>query len=186
MKPLPKRLKQILVLVLLLIAVQIGGVLVYRAIEDDRHAKGTAAFTYDRVSGEPRGLDASLVTTNGTVTTLRASIGEPLFVHFWATWCEPCRTELPELLELAHKRNVRVVLVSVDESREVIRHFFEGKVPPQVVLDEEGSARRAFAISSLPDTFLLDREGRPTTRFHGARNWLSAEARAELDRMLAR
>ena len=62
MKPLPRRLKQVLFLVLLLVAVQVAGVLVYRAVEKARHPEPAAApFVYESVAGEPRGLDAKLV-----------------------------------------------------------------------------------------------------------------------------
>jgi thioredoxin-like negative regulator of GroEL len=111
------------------------------------------------------------MTPSGRSVSLRLSLEKPVLVHFWATWCEPCGEELPRLLEFGRAKQVALVLVSVDESWQVIRHFFGGDPPPEVVLDHAGEARSAFAVSTLPDTYLLDRRGRTVARFHGPKDW---------------
>jgi thiol-disulfide isomerase/thioredoxin len=180
------RAKRIAVVVAGLVGVQVAAVLAYRAIQSEKPVSGLPTeFEFERLALEARGLDAALPEPKGGVTTLRAQVGKPLIVHFWATWCEPCRAELPKLVEFGQTRGVRISLISVDESWEVVRHFFDGNVPVGVVLDKEGTARNAFGISTLPDTYLLDATGRPMARFHGPRNWTGERARASLDRLLA-
>ena len=88
--------------------------------------------------------------------------------------------ELPQLLSFSRPRTL---LVSVDESWSVVDHFFEGKVPPPVVLDSQAEARRAYSVTTLPDTYLLDVSGQPRARFHGPRPWASAVATETLRRL---
>jgi thiol-disulfide isomerase/thioredoxin len=162
------------------VVLQVSATVVYRAVERSRAGRNSEPFRYELISGSPRGLDARLQSATGSVAELR-SFGEPILVHFWATWCEPCRRELPELLAL---EGPRVVLVSVDDGWPVVRHFFDGKVPESVVLDFEGKARTGFGVTTLPDSYLIGRGGRPIARFHGARAWSSSAARTELARLL--
>lgn len=112
---------------------------------------------------------------------LPGAAGSLLVVNVWATWCEPCRRELPQLLALERPR---VVLISLDDGWPVVRHFFEGNVPDSVMLDVEGGARTAFGVTTLPDSYLIGRGGRPIARFQGARAWSSSAARSELARLL--
>jgi thiol-disulfide isomerase/thioredoxin len=90
-------------------------------------------------------------------------------VHFWATWCAPCRTELPELLAAAEDEGVRVI-AATDEPGPVLERFFAGHVPPAVATDPDGRARRDYGVSGLPDTFLV-RDGRVVARAGGPRPW---------------
>jgi thiol-disulfide isomerase/thioredoxin len=160
---------------------------VYHVVEERRRERGASGdFAFELVTGEPHGIDSTLRVADGKAVTLRRFEGAPVLVHFWATFCEPCRVELPKLVEASAEGRTPLLLVSVDESWDVVRHFFDGKVPPGVVLDESGSARRAFRISTLPDTYLLDAAGRPTARFHGPRDWSAPNARAELTKLVER
>jgi thiol-disulfide isomerase/thioredoxin len=162
------------------VVLQLSAVAVYRVVERSRAGADSEPLRYELLSGAPRGLEARLQSANGSAAEL-GSFGEPILVHFWATWCEPCRRELPQLLALDRPR---VVLISVDDGWPVVRHFFEGNVPDSVVLDFEGGARAAFGVTTLPDSYLIGRGGRPIARFHGARTWSSSSARSELVKLL--
>lgn len=162
------------------LALQLSAIAVYRAVERSRADDEAEPLRHELLSGAPRGGDARLQSASGGVTQLR-SFAEPILVHFWATWCEPCRRELPQLLALERPR---VVLISLDDGWPVVRHFFEGNVPDSVLLDFEGGARTAFGVTTLPDSYLLGRGGRPIARFHGPRSWSSSAARTELARLL--
>lgn len=111
----------------------------------------------------------------------------PILVHFWATWCAPCRRELPALLDAARDAGVseRVLAVSTDASWQPVRGFFDGAIPAQIVREPEGAVARALGVSSLPDTYVIDAQGRATRRIHGALDWSRPEHRAWLAATLA-
>lgn len=96
-------------------------------------------------------------------------------VHFWATWCAPCRTELPALLDAADDEGV-VLLAATDEPRGVVERYFGRDVPAAVIEDPDGVARSAFGVSGLPDTFLVE-DGRVVARVGGPRDWTSRAGR---------
>jgi thiol-disulfide isomerase/thioredoxin len=127
---------------------------------------------------------------DGSRHSLSGLRGKLVMVHFWATWCEPCREELPGLLALASEleRSGRFALVaaSVGDEWDEIRRFFGGKVPGAVARPDGTDDHRRFGVSTLPDTYLVDAGGNVIVRYAGARDWRRAAARAQLDRMIGR
>jgi thiol-disulfide isomerase/thioredoxin len=98
----------------------------------------------------------------------------PLLLHFWATWCPPCRTELPGLLDLADDSGVEVLLVALDDDWEPVRRFLGRPVPAYVALADGNEVERRFGVHELPESFVVDRAGNMTLRFRGARDWTNA------------
>lgn len=92
--------------------------------------------------------------------------GDVVLVNVWATWCGPCRAEIPVLKALhdEHRaRKFRVVGISVDEKdfeQDVKKYVEREKVQFPIVLDPEGRIGNLFRISVLPTSVLLDREGK--------------------------
>lgn len=111
-----------------------------------------------------------------------------VLVHFWATWCPPCRREIPTLLALAEdgafRDRIVVLAVSVDEDWPALTTFFDGRIPKQVVRAEDSTAHARFGGTKLPDTFLISPEGRVRGRFEGARDWSQVAVRREIMAML--
>ena len=84
-----------------LAVVQIAAWLVYRGVEKGRTTTAPSqAFEYEAASGPAPALDVPLELPDGSIVRLRQYPNEAVIVHFWATWCAPCRTELPALLAL--------------------------------------------------------------------------------------
>lgn len=104
-------------------------------------------------------------TLDGEPATLAKFKGRPVLVNFWATWCEPCRMELPELsrLDLKHKkRGLTVVGISVDRvltAAEVKAFAIRRKVSYALWHDPKEGLAAAFGVQTLPASFLLDRAG---------------------------
>src|ERR1044072_1121753 len=102
----------------------------------------------------------TLSDSDGKPFALAAQRGRTVVVHFFATWCEPCREELPalrRLVERAHHQKFSVVTISVAEVPVRVRRFME-QMPVNfpVLLDQDRAAAKAWDVSALPSTFILD------------------------------
>ncbi len=97
--------------------------------------------------------------------SLNAQTGRIVLVHFFATWCEPCRDELPALRRLVDRSDpaqLHVLAISVAEVDARVRNFIE-KIPVNfpVLLDRDRAVTKSWNVSSLPTTFILDRDLKP-------------------------
>ena len=185
----PRRGLRVAAILLFLAAAQLVGVVLYRRIERGRREEASASFPYERLSdgGAP---DTLLVSRDKSVRRLSDLRGRPVLLHFWATWCPPCRKELPGLLllgrELSRDDRLQLVAISLDENWEAIRSFFPGEVPAEVMRDQLGSGAQTLGVSTLPDTYLLGPDGVVRLRFQGPRDWRTPLARESLAKELQR
>jgi thiol-disulfide isomerase/thioredoxin len=180
----PGRGRRIASLVAALIALQVALVLIYREIERRRHAApaatslaATAPIEHDRLDGAAPAPALAARRADGTVVDLAAVRGRPVLVHFWATWCAPCRDELPTLLATddALGGQVTVLAIATDEDWDTVRHFFAGDIPPAIALGPR--SHRAYGVTGLPATFLVSPTGHLLARIDGARTWSAAGVR---------
>ncbi len=114
--------------------------------------------------------DLSLATLGGTEVSLERFEGKPVVLNAWATWCPPCRRELPMMVRLSRENpGVYFVFVSQGEGSEVVRRFLEeqGLEADWVLLDPDTRLSQALGIQGLPTTFFFDREGRLVSRHLG-------------------
>jgi thiol-disulfide isomerase/thioredoxin len=107
-----------------------------------------------------------------------AQKGRPVVINFWATWCEPCREELPLLQRLAdrwHDQGLAVLTVAVaDNLKRVEDVLWEASVNLPVIDDREQVISRSWGARALPTTLILDRKHRIRYRGQGAIDWSSA------------
>lgn len=136
----------------------------------------------------------ALVTLDGTPASLAALHGRPVLLHFFATWCEPCREELSGLSRLAAALDPATgpVILAVDVGEVPVRvrrsldRQFEGA--PRgfpVLIDEDRAASRAFGVLVLPATLLLDPAHIIRRTAEGPIDWDHPDARAALDSLSA-
>jgi peroxiredoxin len=132
----------------------------------------------------------SATTLSGDPTSLAALRGRVVLLNVWATWCEPCRQELPELAELHRRvapRGAEVIAVSVDRerSRDEVNAFVTKRALPFAVwLDPDDRISSALGVATLPATILIDREGTIRWRHDGAVRAGDRELLASLERAL--
>jgi thiol-disulfide isomerase/thioredoxin len=105
----------------------------------------------------------SLPVVGGGTSNLAAERGKVVLVNFWATWCEPCKSEMPGLQRLADElRDRPFVLYSVDlqeDAAQVEAFQRDFGLSLFAVLDQDGDVTRAYGVRALPATFLIDRTG---------------------------
>jgi len=130
-----------------------------------------------------------VVDLAGRPWRLEAFAGRVVVLNFWATWCEPCRLEMPSLDAMAARRRregVVVAAINYKESPDVIRRFIE-RAPfrSQILLDPDGDATVGWTPRVFPSTVLVGRNGAPVRVVVGELDWEGAEARALLDPLVA-
>lgn len=102
--------------------------------------------------------------------------GKVLLVNFWASWCPPCREEMPSLWRLYKKIDhpgFRVVLVNMGETKETITEFLPEKIQRDLLIlaDPANSSASAWKVDTLPQSFIVDSNGRLRYEYRGARPW---------------
>ena len=116
---------------------------------------------------------------------LSESSGRVVLVHFFATWCEPCREELPalqRLLERSRESGLTIFAVSVGEPDARVRRFFE-PMPMNypIVLDRDRAASKTWRVQMLPTTYVLDRDLKPRLVVEGEFRWDQVKGEQLLD-----
>ncbi len=177
-----------LLLVVVSIAILQGGLLIaYRTTEDERRGQRPAG-RLEEIHDGPRMAGLELERRDGSIEVLPARPGRPTLLHFWATWCPPCREELPSLLGLARRLErsgeMRVVAIATDPGWAEVDSFLAGDVSRHVYRDRDRKAVRAYGVTGLPDTHVIDADGRLRFRLSGPEDWndprLLAALRASL------
>jgi peroxiredoxin len=114
--------------------------------------------------GGPAKPDFSLQDLDGKSVPLTTFKGRTVLVHFFATWCDPCREELPALNRFLKRSapNVSVVAISVAEVDPRVKRFFErAPVDFPVLLDRDRAIAKSWKIGALPTTYVLDANMKP-------------------------
>jgi len=129
----------------------------------------TAVDIFMRPDVRPMPQIAPLQALDGRAVPLERYRGRPLIINLWATWCLPCRRELPMLAELAETAPVPILLADHAEDADTVRAFLarEGVSGKAVLLDRTGSIARALGSAIFPTTLFLDRRGNIVATHYG-------------------
>ena len=150
-----------------------------------------AFFLWPRAKSERRFEDGYLMDESGAAVAVAARLEPATLVHFWATWCPPCRQEIPGLLAFADEigpERLKLVLVAVADERDRAVAFVGNPRYP-VLFDPVWDVARRFRTVQLPETHLV-LDGKLAATFIGASDWRSSLARttvlARLDERAAK
>ncbi|HSN16487.1 MAG TPA: TlpA disulfide reductase family protein [Anaeromyxobacteraceae bacterium] len=193
----PRRSLLPVVIAAVIIAGGVGG---WRAWEISRGAPGDDAreFRVDSADAPAPPLELDAI---GGRFSLAAAKGQLVFINFWATWCPPCRDELPSMISLGQELSARypgrfkMVAVSVDDDWETVVNFFRGPPPPwlTVARDATQDVTRSYYCAArgrcpdsfkFPETYIVDGTGRLVAYVVGPRDWNSPAIRRYLERLL--
>jgi peroxiredoxin len=132
--------------------------------------------------------DFSLPLLNGRNTTLSAYKGKVVVLNFWATWCPPCRDEMPSM-ETFYRRfkNQGLEILAVDggEDAATVQQFIRnnGYTFP-ILLDKDNKVNSLYGIRAIPTTFILDREGKIIGQIMGRTYWDDPRMTAAFETLL--
>jgi len=171
---------------LVLLGTAIGGAAYWSRVRPVVHP---AAFPVTRHAEPITASDFELVDLGGRSVRLQDLRGRVVLLNFWATWCAPCRDEMPALGTLATElgpRGLAVVGVNYKEAKPGIETFLRAQnLSIPVLLDKRGDVAERYQVYALPATFVLNRRGMLVGTVLGGRDWLGTDARGYLGQLLA-
>ena len=155
-------------LILALVVALAGAFLLYRnwlpGSEERKAAPGTSAGTASGPAGPRTAPPFSLPDTNGNIYSSARLAGKPVVINFFATWCPPCREEIPGFVEVYNKhrsKGFELVGISLDtDTRDEMPGFMmNNKVEYRVLFGDLDTARAYGGVSSIPTTFFVGKDG---------------------------
>ncbi len=133
--------------------------------------------------------DFTLQDIDGENFALKSTRGKWVFLHFWASWCGPCRKEMPVIQQLANNlqhKNFQIVMVNTAEDEDTIFEFL-GKIGVELnsLMDKDGQVTEVWKPRGLPTTFLINPKGEVKYQAIGGRDWNRPEYIEFLKKLLS-
>ena len=109
-------------------------------------------------------------------------------VHFWASWCLPCRKELPQIEKLQRDYHqyeaFKIVTIAADSYKNIKHYSNDNNVQLPILIDQYGKAMRAFQVKTLPSSYLIDTQGNIRYQTKTAIDWSNTRVRDKIDALL--
>ncbi len=135
--------------------------------------------------------DFSARALDGKEVRLSSLKGKVVMVNFWATWCPPCKEEIPSMMRLARLmegKPFQMLAISIDEGgRSAVENYFtsSGNSLP-AYLDGDGSIAKSYGITGVPETFIVDKSGVVQKKIVGGLDWSGSDAVAYLNELMGK
>lgn len=128
-----------------------------------------------KASATPYANDFTLKDLNGAAHSLSDYKGKKIFLNFWATWCPPCRTEMPSMQRVykqMDKDKYVMLAVNIREGKGKVKSFAgdNGYTFP-ILLDNDGRIASKYAVRGIPTTYFIDNNGKVVNKIVGSREW---------------
>ena len=141
-----------------------------QTIEEEMIKSGFSVFK-EKVSL----IDFTLPDLDGNNISLKDYRGKVVMLNFWATWCPPCRREMPsmeKLYNIIDKDKIDIAAVNIQEKKKTVSDFIaKNNYSFPVLVDEEGKAASIYQIRSIPTTFIIDKKGYLRAMITGSIEW---------------
>ncbi len=158
-------------------------------VDKPQKSAGTAGKEVVAVEKSPAPDFSVVSVASGSVIKLSDLKGKVVLLNFWATWCPPCREEIPSMIKLNSLmagKPFQMVAVSIDEGgKPAVESFFKesGHELPAYI-DESGAAIKSYGITGVPESFIIDKQGVLIKKVIGGFAWDSPEAVSFLEGLM--
>lgn len=146
----------------------------------DQRADGSAILNLVVTDGPLEPPAITFTDEAGETLSLADYRGTPVAVHFWATWCFPCRAEMPTMDALQREFGDRLVILPLSLDRDgaaLVRNYYDDHdlTTLPVMIDEKMAAGRALRVHGIPATIFMNSEGAEVARVLGDRDWSDSD-----------
>ena len=128
-----------------------------------------------QLSGKTVAPNFELVDLDDKVHTLEKYLGKPVIINFWATWCPPCRKEMPSMnraWKILKEEGIHMIAIDIGEEDADVYSFIEDTpVDFQILLDPESESLSSWNLVGLPTTYILNTDGTIAYSATGGREW---------------
>lgn len=176
---MPRAMKTLVLLAAVVTAIALVMLVPTRQF-DPRVSRSLAALGFEVRDELPPALD--LQGIDGAPISLETYRGRWVLVNFWASWCEPCREEMPSMRNFARSFSgdrLRLLAISLDTDDAAMSNFLieQGITPDDFIVarDVDGAISARYGTRLLPETWIIDPEGRLVLRVQGAVDWMQSD-----------
>jgi len=133
--------------------------------------------------------DFKVKDLQGKEVSLSGLKGKVVLVNFWATWCPPCKEEIPSMMKLNRTmegKPFQMLAISIDEGGKAdVESYFKssGNTLP-AYLDSDGAISKVYGVTGVPETFVVDKSGKVQKKIVGGLDWNSAEVLSYLNELM--
>lgn len=133
--------------------------------------------------------DFQLKTVDGRSIRLSDLKGKVVLVNFWATWCPPCKQEMPSMERLyarLHNQGLEILAVNIESDGDEVLPEFLRQHPHTfpILMDLEGDVQQTYGVFRFPETFVVDKTGKVVQHIIGGRDWTSRDIVSALKKLL--
>jgi thiol-disulfide isomerase/thioredoxin len=134
------------------------------------------------------GIDEPTRSEQATLVEFSSFSGRIVLLNFWATWCEPCEREMPameRLYQALPREDFELVAVAIDDKEEDVRAFQERyQLSFPILLDLDQAVYAEYQTMGVPESLLIDRDGRIVERYVGPREWDAIEYKSRIQELI--
>jgi peroxiredoxin len=138
-------------------------------------------------AGPDKAADFVLPDPAGKNVMLSAYRGKVVLLNFWASWCPPCRAEMPSLQKLhdllKDKKFVLLAAAEDQDTKQAVSFVRSNQYSFTVLLDPQGRAAQLYGVAAYPTTYVIDKKGRIRHRVVGSTDWAEAKTIKELKQL---
>ncbi|KJR41499.1 redoxin domain-containing protein [Candidatus Magnetoovum chiemensis] len=131
--------------------------------------------------------DFKLKSVDGQEVSLSSLKGKVVLLNFWATWCDPCRDEMPSLNKLYKEfkdKNFVVLGISSENARDVKAFLNSNPLEFLMLIAPNSSVSKSYKVFMMPTSFLIDKKGRIVNKYLGQRQWLDRQIKEEITKAI--